>query len=195
MLEGVGSTYPPVKGSRVRAPPEPKQKGLNGRDAGIAKANSAPKQGPKTPLERFNENRTNETARLSRKHEMDHELRMENARNKRYKYEFKYGAPQRAAEATLKAAEIERGTRIEELKLQVELTRLQQGMATPPPNIGSTSAAAPTLAPPSMPMYDEPQASTSTGPGTLGFGQNGYTSDDIFGGSMSSYSSPYYSTS
>lgn len=102
---------------------------VGGRDSGLSKAKAATtaiKQGPKTPLERFNDNRTSETARLSRKHEMDHELRMENAKAKRYKYEFKYGAPTRTAEATLKIAELERQTRIEEMKLQLEILQLQR---------------------------------------------------------------------
>ncbi|KAF8969029.1 hypothetical protein BDZ97DRAFT_2056119 [Flammula alnicola] len=113
---------------RSKATAEVKQGKLGGRDAGLAKAHSAAatgKQGPKTQLERFNENRTNETVRLSRKHEMDHELRMENAKTKRYKYEYKYGAPQRVAEAQLQAAEAEHLTRIEELKLQIKLARIQ----------------------------------------------------------------------
>ncbi|KAF8200151.1 hypothetical protein BJ912DRAFT_948114 [Pholiota molesta] len=110
-----------------------------GRDAGLAKANaSVSKQVPKTtPLERFNENRTNETARLARKHEMDHELKLINAKNKRYKYEYKYGAPQRvaevqqrAAEVQLRAAEADRQARIEEMKLRVELARIQAGAAS-----------------------------------------------------------------
>ncbi len=67
-----------------------------GRDAGLNKANAGAKTGPsktaavhRTAVEKFNDFRTAESARLAERQKMDHELRMELARNKRLKYQFK----------------------------------------------------------------------------------------------------------
>ncbi|KAJ7074852.1 hypothetical protein B0H15DRAFT_957044 [Mycena belliarum] len=74
---------------KTKATPAP-----SGRDLGLAKANAAPttaaaKKRPQTALDRMNDIREGESARLGEKRKLQHEEEMERIKIKRLKYELK----------------------------------------------------------------------------------------------------------
>ncbi|KIJ96210.1 hypothetical protein K443DRAFT_10781 [Laccaria amethystina LaAM-08-1] len=119
---------------------------LGGRDGGLAKANAAKSTAaPKNAIDRFNETRQQEAQHIDRKHEREHEFRMEQERNKRLKYELKYGGK-------AKVAADERASRREELLLQLEIARLNAQMNQPLTLPTTPLAATPSTAPTSFPL-------------------------------------------
>ena len=88
---------------------------LGGHDIGLVKANTAKSTAaPKSALDRFNESHQQEAQWIDGKHEREHELCMEQERNKHLKYELKYGGK-------VKAAAEEHAAQWEELMLQLEI--------------------------------------------------------------------------
>lgn len=157
----------------------------SGRDAGLAKAHNA--RGTKaskkqlTAVDKFTKFRSDESARLARKREMEHKLAMSNANNKRLKYEFK-----------VHEAEANRSNHLETLRLQVELARFM-AQAVP------TAPAAPLSTPMSVsgttdnfasnfPYQSSAAASSSSGSLTHSFDNsdtyhhNSYAGGDLNGG-------------
>lgn len=134
---------------------------LGGRDGGLAKANAAKSTtAPKTAIDRFNETRQQEAQRIDRKREREHELRMEQERNKRLKYELKYGGK-------AKAAEEERAARREELLLQLQIARLNaqmnQPLTLPTTPLAATPSTSFPLTPVSRPAFGDFNSPTTWG--------------------------------
>lgn len=123
-------------GLKPPAVPKAGKVSLTGRDSGLAKAQSAASasrlttsSNHKSALKDLQEAREKESERMARKREMAHELAMENARNKRLKYELKYSTQQKTAVA-------ENEARIEELKLKLELARYEAASRQGTPGSG-----------------------------------------------------------
>jgi hypothetical protein len=116
---------------------------------GLAKANPAKSTAaPKNAIDRFNETLQQEAKRIDRKREREHEFRMEQERNKRLKYELKYGG-------RAKAAAEERAARREELLFQLEIARLNAQinlpLTLPTTPLVATPSATPTPFPLTVP--------------------------------------------
>lgn len=120
---------PPPK-SYIQKPVPSKAK-LGGRDVSPARARSgSSKTIAKTAIERFSDNRENETQHLSRKHECVHELKMAEAENKCLKYEIR---------GRDSAGEWE--THLKELRLQIQLAQVQRGLPSTIPDPTSSPLA------------------------------------------------------
>jgi len=79
----------------------------------------------KTAVEKFNDYRSTESARLEERRKREHDLKMAQASNKRLKYEFKL----KNAEAERHNADAERQARLKELELQIQLAQLANPIA------------------------------------------------------------------
>ena len=115
--------------------------GLGGRTAGLAKAhamgggNGGGKLAVakhKNAVDKFHDFRMGEAQRVDRKREMDHQVRMEQLRIKRVKYEYKQKSAEAERDFRLKQSEADRATRVEELKLQLELEHLRAHLPAAP---------------------------------------------------------------
>ena len=129
--------------------------GLGGRTAGLAKAhamgggNGGGKPAVvkhKNAVDKFHDFRMGEAQRIDRKREMDHQVRMEQLRIKRVKYEYKQKSSDADRDFRLKQSEADRATRVEELKLQLELERLRAHLpAAPLLSAAQNTTAEPTV--------------------------------------------------
>ena len=107
---------PPPPLRNLKAVVKPKSK-VTGRDASLAKAHTTSatsKSSAKhqSAIDKINEHRKIEADRMELKRQRDHDLKLEQEKTKRIKYEYKR-----------QAAEADRASRIEELRLQIELAR------------------------------------------------------------------------
>jgi hypothetical protein len=86
----------------------------------------------KNAVDKFHDFRMGEAQRIDRKREMDHQVRMEQLHIKRVKYEYKQKSAEADRDFRLKQSEADRATRVEELKLQLELERLRAHLPAAP---------------------------------------------------------------
>ncbi|KAF6758819.1 hypothetical protein DFP72DRAFT_1064335 [Ephemerocybe angulata] len=93
-----------------------------GRDLGLSKGSAAQanKSNQRQSVDKVHEFRAQQSDRMARKREMDHELAMEKAKAKRMKYEFKQKQAELESLARMQEAR-EREARDRELKLQIEM--------------------------------------------------------------------------
>lgn len=98
---------------------------MSGRDAGLSKSRTKATASSATgkssakhqsAIDKLNEHRKIEADRMELKRQRDHDLRLEQQKTKRLKYEYKK-----------LAAEADRTSRIDELRLQIELARASTG--------------------------------------------------------------------
>lgn len=131
---------------------------LGGRDSGIKKGQAAAAasrsaNNTKSVLKELTEARGIESERMLRKREMAHEIALENAKNKRLKYEAK-----------TEAARLEQQFKLEELKTRLEIARLETQRAAPAPvsAVPGPSRAVATPTPFQFPLQPSAGASSSS---------------------------------
>lgn len=123
-----------------------------GRDAGLLKGQANRGKGTaaaagsqttsgktasqKTAVEKFNDYRSTESARLEERRKREYDLKMAQVSNKRLKYEFKL----KVAEAERHNADAERQARLKELELQITLAQL----TNPNTRVAQVSSVQPT---------------------------------------------------
>ncbi|KAF6758134.1 hypothetical protein DFP72DRAFT_1065387 [Ephemerocybe angulata] len=115
MKPAAKDTKPAVKDTK----PDVKK---GGRDLGLSKGSAAQanKSNQRQSVDKVHEFRAQQSDRMARKREMDHELAMEKAKAKRMKYEFKQKQAELESLARMQEAR-EREARDRELKLQIEM--------------------------------------------------------------------------
>ncbi|KAF8816374.1 hypothetical protein BYT27DRAFT_7248442 [Phlegmacium glaucopus] len=183
------SSSPPLPVSLVFATSKPAQVNMStralvikpaGRDAGLLKGQVNRSKGlaaatssqttsgktinQKTAVEKFNNYRSMESARLEERRKHEYDLKMAQVSNKRLKYEFKL----KIAETERHNADAERQARLKELELQIQLAQLANPnvRVAQVPSIQTTIYSNPVLTPvqPRLPLsaYNTPTPIPST---------------------------------
>ena len=93
---------------------------------GLASQHGKPTLVKKTAVDRFNDNRQDESRRLDLKRKMEHDEKMASIRLKRHKYDLRYGpqTPASSTPALATAATTAEDKQIEILRLQIRLAEL-----------------------------------------------------------------------
>jgi hypothetical protein len=121
----------------------------------------------KTAVDRFNDNRQEETHRLNLKRKMEHDEKMASIRLKRHKYELRYGSTPQTPGSSTPAVATQTGEdkQIEILRLQIRLAELTRDNSAASAQASSSSR---TLSQMPHNLLEEPEVSTPSS-GSLSF--------------------------